>query len=143
MNVILSGAATHSRVYDVPLLVGTSLTATVQPTYAPPYQADLALRYSHDFHGGTLSETFNTSYSDGWYYNLRNFAADRFPHYFKENIGVSWIDGSGHWEGALNVENLSDAHIGNIGYDLASFCGCNTVSYQLPRFVSFDLRYNL
>ncbi len=50
---------------------------------------------------------------------------------------------TGHWEGALNVENLSDAHIGNIGYDLASFCGCNTVSYQLPRFVSFDLRYNL
>ncbi|HLY55679.1 MAG TPA: TonB-dependent receptor [Stellaceae bacterium] len=142
-DVDLSGSYIHARVFDVPLLIGGGdiPTRTVQPVYSPPFQANLLMRYSHEFMSGVLSERFDVTYSDHYYYNLRNFDADQFPHYYKLGLGASWLSPDEHWQVGFDIDNLTNARIGVQGFDLASLCGCNEVSYQLPRSYSLNLHY--
>lgn len=39
-------------------------------------------------------------------------------------------------------QNLTDDRAGIQGFDLATLCGCNEVSYQLPRWYGVEIRYN-
>ena len=42
----------------------------------------------------------------------------------------------------LGVENLTNAKIGVQGFDLATLCGCNEVSYKPPRTFVVKTRYS-
>ena len=84
----------------------------------------------------------DVSYSDSFYYNLRNFDADEFDDYTMWNALVSWESSEGNWLLTLAGRNLSDERAGIQGFDLATLCGCNEVSYRAPRFYSVGLRYS-
>ena len=45
------------------------------------------------------------------------------------------------WTIALDVRNLGDEKAGIHGYDLATLCGCNEVSYRPPRWYGVNLKY--
>ncbi len=112
----------------------------VKPTYAPEFQATAMLRYEWAALGGRANVRGEVNFSDSFYYNLRNFDADKFPSYTMVNAGLGWATGNKHWEASLDIHNLTDTQAGIQGFDLATLCGCNEVSYQPPRWYGLSLR---
>ncbi len=139
LDIILTGAYFDATVKDVSLRNGSPLPSSdVDPTYAPEFQATGLVRYGFDALGGQMAVQADVSYSDDYYYNLRNFDADKFPSYTVVNAQVSYAVND--WLATLAVRNLTDERPGVQGFDLATLCGCNEVAYKAPRYVAFSLR---
>ena len=88
--------------------------------------------------GGRLAVQADANYSDEFYYNLRNFDADKFDSYVMANAQLSFE--MNDWLAKLAVSNITDERAGVLGFDLATLCGCNEVAYRAPRYVSVGLR---
>jgi iron complex outermembrane receptor protein len=126
---------------DVPLRAGSPLPPRdVEPTYTPELQASAMARYSWSALGGLMSVRADASYSDEYYYNLRNFSADKYDSYVLMNLGLGWATEDNAWQVSLDARNVTDEKAGLQGYDLASLCGCNEVSYRPPRWYGLSLR---
>lgn len=130
-------------VKDVPLRINSPLPPRdVKPNYAPELQASGLVRYYWDAFGGTMSLVADATYSDEYYYNLRNFDADKFDSYTMWNLRWGWMNEDRTWDIALVFRNITDERAGIQGFDLATLCGCNEVSYQPPRWYGLQMRYN-
>jgi len=142
LDLRLSAAYFDATVKDVPLRSGSPLPPRdVDPTYAPEFQGTALARYAWPAFGGTLAIQGDVTYSDEFFYNLRNFDADKFDSYTLVNAQVSWESPSTAWQATLAVRNLTDERAGVQGFDLATLCGCNEVAYRTPRFYNVGLRY--
>jgi len=141
MDVALSFSQLDAKVKNVPLRFGGPIIRDVKPTYAPETQASALVRYGWGMFGGTMAVKADAAYSSSYFYNLRNFDADRYGSYVLVNTGVSWTDGAEHLELGFDVSNLTDKRIGIQGFDLATLCGCNEVAYKLPRTFTLRARY--
>ncbi len=143
LDVALAVSKFNSKVKNVPLRVGGPIVLDVKPTYAPEGQASALIRYGWGMFGGTMAVTANAAYSASYYYNLRNFAADRFGAYILVNTGISWKPASDRLELGFDVANVFNKRdVGVQGFDLATLCGCNEVSYKPPRSFSVSARVN-
>jgi iron complex outermembrane receptor protein len=100
------------------------------------------VRYEWAALGGTMAAQGDAAYSDEFYYNLRNFDADKFDSYVLANLRLSWLNADAKWETSLIVRNVMDERAGTIGFDLATLCGCNEVAYREPRWYGVSVRYN-
>jgi iron complex outermembrane receptor protein len=126
---------------DVPLRSGSPLPPRdVRPTYTPKLQASAMARYSWPALGGLMNVRADAGYSSNYYYNLRNFSADKYPSYTLVNASVGWESNDNAWSVSLDGRNITDEKAGLQGYDLASLCGCNEVSYRPPRWYGVSLR---
>mgnify|MGYP006314206937 CR=1 FL=1 len=142
-DILLSGAWLDATVKDVPYRIGSPLPPQDRnPTYSPEFQAAALVRYEWDALGGTMAAQGDASYSDEFYYNLRNFDADKFDSYVLANLRLSWLSANADWETSLMVRNVTDERAGTIGFYLASLCGCNEVAYREPRWYGVSVRYN-
>lgn len=142
-DIMLSGSYIDATVKDLPLRSGSPLPPRdVRPTYAPEVQATALVRYEWAALNGTMSVSADVSYSDEFYYNLRNFDADKFDSYVMTNARLAWVSEDETWQTALVVRNLTDERAGVQGFDLATLCGCNEVAYRDPRFVGVNLKYS-
>lgn len=142
IDMIFSMSYFDATVKDIPLRSGSPLPPRdVKPTYAPELQATGLIRYSWEALGGNMAITGDVSYSDEYYYNLRNFDADKFDSYVLVNSQLSWEDANSPWSANFAIRNLTDERVGVQGFDLATLCGCNEVSYRAPRTYSVGLRY--
>lgn len=139
LDIILSGSYFDATVKDVSLRNGSPLAPIdVDPTYAPEFQATGLVRYGFDALGGRMAVQGDVSYSDEYFYNLRNFDADKFDSYTVVNAQISFeTDG---WLATLAARNITDERPGIQGFDLATLCGCNEVAYKAPRYFSFSVR---
>jgi len=137
LDLMFNVAYFDAEVEDVPLSGTSSVTLDVDPTYAPEFQAAALARYGWDIGNGRLAVQTDVSYSDEFFYNLRNFDADAFDSYTKWNASLHWTFDKN--ELTLAFRNITDERIGIQGFDLATLCGCNEVSYQAPR--SWALSY--
>ncbi|MDP2326436.1 MAG: TonB-dependent receptor, partial [Gammaproteobacteria bacterium] len=142
MDILLSGSWFDATIKDVPLRVDGPITRDVDPTFAPEVQLAGLIRYEWALFGGLASVQGDFSYSDSFYYNLRNFDADQFDSYTLLNARVGWATADETLSVALNLRNLSDEKAGIHGYDLATLCGCNEVSYRPPRFWGMNVKYS-
>jgi iron complex outermembrane receptor protein len=143
LDLLFNIAYIDAEVKDVPLRNGSPLPPRdVEPTYAPELQWTAMARYSWEALGGLMAVQADVSYSDEFYYNLRNFDADQFDDYTMVNALVSWESNDQRWTTTLAARNLTDERAGVQGFDLATLCGCNEVSYRAPRFYSLGLRMN-
>jgi len=140
LDLGLSASYFDAQVKDVPLRVDGPIVRDVKPVYAPSFQASAIARYEWDAFGGRLSVGTDAQYSSSFYYNLRNFDADKFGRYVMVNAGIGWSDGT--WDLNFRIKNLTDVRAGMQGFDLASLCGCNETSYKSPRFFQLGARYN-
>jgi iron complex outermembrane receptor protein len=141
LDVILSMSYFDATVKDIPLRSGSPLPPRdVDPTYAPELQMTGLVRYEWPISSGTLAIQGDVSYSDEYYYNLRNFDADKFDSYVMVNSQLSWMSSDGLWLATLAVRNLTDERAGVQGFDLATLCGCNEVSYRDPRSFNLGIR---
>lgn len=141
LDLLLSLAYFDAEVEDILLRNGSPLPPRdVDPTYAPELQATGLVRYAWPAMGGTLAIQGDVSYSDEYFYNLRNFDADKFDSYVMLNSQLSWQSSDERWTATLAVRNLSDERAGIQGFDLATLCGCNEVSYRAPRSYNIGVR---
>jgi iron complex outermembrane receptor protein len=139
LDLLLSASYFDATVKDVTLRNGSPLPAfDADPTYAPELQATGLVRYAFDAFGGELALQGDVSYSDEFYYNLRNFDADKFDSYVMANAQVSYAYND--WLTTLAVRNLTDERAGVQGFNLTTLCGCNEVSYRAPRYYSLSIR---
>ncbi len=142
LDLMLTGAWFDAEVKDIPLRNGSPLPPRdVDPTYAPELQVTGLARYQWQALGGLMAVQGDFSYSDEYYYNLRNFDADKFDSYTLVNALLSWQTLEPGWTLTLAARNITDERAGIQGFDLATLCGCNEVSYRSPRFYSVGLRY--
>jgi len=141
-DVMLGASWLDAEVQEVPLGLGSSTNLDVDPTYAPEIQAFGLVRYEWSALTGTMAAQADFSYSDEFYYNLRNFDADKFDSYTMWNARLSWLSQAEDWEVALSVRNLTDERAGIHGYNLSNLCGCNEVSYRAPRWYGMNVRYS-
>ena len=141
--MILGLSYFDATVKDILLRNGSPLPPRdVKPTYAPEFQATVLVRYEWPVLGGTLVLQGDASYSDDYYYNLRNFDADKFDSYTIMNAQLSWQSRDDLWAVTVAVRNLSDERVGVQGFDLATLCGCNEVAYREPRAYGLSVRRN-
>ncbi|MEE8307665.1 MAG: TonB-dependent receptor, partial [Gammaproteobacteria bacterium] len=84
----------------------------------------------------------DASYSDSFFYNLRNFDSDQFDSYTLVNAVLGWNSPEEHWNINLAARNLTDEHAGIFGFDLATLCGCNEISFRPPTEYAVQLRYS-
>ncbi len=83
----------------------------------------------------------DVSYSDSFFYNLRNFDADQYDSYTLVNAILGWTSAEEHWDLSIALRNITDEHAGIQGFDLATLCGCNEMSFQPPRWYGISFRY--
>ena len=141
LDIMITGSVFDAEVEDLLLRNGSPLPPRdVKPTYAPELQLTGIVRYAWDALGGTMAVQGDVSYSDSYYYNLRNFDADEFDSYTMFNAQLSWVSSDYKWTATLSGRNLSDERAGIQGFDLATLCGCNEVSYRAPRYWGIGLR---
>jgi len=142
MDILLSGSWFDATVEDVPLRVGGPIVKDVDPTFAPEAQLAGLIRYEWALFGGFASVQGDFSYSDSFFYNLRNFDADQFDSYTLLNARIGWMTADESLAVALDLRNISDENAGIHGYDLATLCGCNEVSYRPPRYWGMNVKYS-
>lgn len=141
-DLLLGVSYFDATVEDILLRNGSPLPPRdVDPTYAPEFQATALARYEWPAFGGMMNARGDVTYSDEFFYNLRNFDADKFDSYTAVNAGIGWVSGDETWEVGFKINNLTDERIGIQGFDLATLCGCNEVSYQPPRWYGLNVRY--
>jgi iron complex outermembrane receptor protein len=141
-DALFSVAWYNATVKDVPLLIGSSNTRDVDPTYSPEFQATAMARYEWPMFGGMMNITGDVSYSDEYFYNLRNFDADKFDSYTMVNAGLGWGSEDGRLEANFKVNNITDEHAGIQGFNIATGCGCKEISFRAPRWYGVSVRYN-
>ncbi len=143
LDVMLSFSWFDATVENVPLRIDSPLPPIdVDPTYAPELQFAGLVRYEWPALNGMLHVTGNFSYSDEYFYNLRNFDADKYDSWLMVNAGIGWTNEDGRWQVRLNVNNITDENAGIHGFDLATLCGCNEISYQPPRWYGISVRFS-
>ncbi len=141
LDIIFSAAWFDATVKDVPLRVGGPIIRDVDPVYAPEIQANGLVRYEWPAFGGMLNVQADVSYSDEYFYNLRNFDADKYDSYTKVGARIGWVSPEQHWDIALGIRNLTDERIGIQGFNIAATCGCNEISFEPPRWYGITFRY--
>jgi iron complex outermembrane receptor protein len=154
LDILLSLGWFDAEVQDVPsrtAVPGEAATCTssspvscrdVDPVYAPEVQASGLIRYAWPAFGGMMSIQGDASYSDSFFYNLRNFDADQFDSYTLVNAALGWTSPEEHWDVNLAVRNLTDEHAGIQGFNIGTVCGCNEISFRAPRQYVVQLRYS-
>lgn len=62
--------------------------------------------------------------------------------YWRGNMSLQWVSADEHWEVSGFIDNFSDTRNQNIGFELATVCGCDEQSFGLPRMYGARVRYN-
>ena len=132
-----------ATVKNVPLRVDGPIARDVDPTYAPEFQFNGLARYEWAALNGRVSVAGDFAYSGSYFYNLRNFDADQFGSYLMLNARIGWASEDDSWEVSAQVKNITDERAGIQGFDLATLCGCNEISFQPPRWFGLSIRHNL
>ena len=140
---LLAGLSAYdATVKDVPNSIGSSILLDVDPTYAPEFQFTVMARYEWPMLNGMMNINGDLNYSDEYFYNLRNYDADKFDDYTMVNMGLGWTSDDEHWQANFNVNNVTDERAGIQGFDIATACGCNEISFRAPRWFGFNVRYD-
>lgn len=140
-DLLLGFSWFDATVEDILLRNGSPLPPRdVDPTYAPELQATAMARYEWEALGGMMHVRGDVTYSDEFFYNLRNFDADKFDDYVMVNAGIGWTSEDESWQVNFKINNLTDEKAGIQGFDLATLCGCNEVSYQPPRWYGINVK---
>ena len=55
------------------------------------------------------------------------------------NASFGWVSPSDRWQTTFSVRNVTDERAGIHGFDLATLCGCNEISFQPTRWYGLNL----
>ena len=140
LDIMLGIGIFDAQVEDV--AVSSGRTKDVEPSFAPALTANGLIRYAWDTMGGELAVQADISYTDDFYYSLRNFNSTELDGYTLSNARISYTTGSADWELAAFVKNLTDEEYAVTGFDISVFCGCSEIATGNPRWWGLSLRRN-
>ncbi len=142
LDLILGASWINAEVKDV--AVASMEFRDVEPTFTPEWQFSGLARYTWPsvLLGGDLALQMDFNYVDEAYHNINNFDTHVMDSYIVGNARLDWRSPDDRLEVQFFVNNLADALYQNIGYDLASICGCDERSYGLPRWFGGRIRYD-
>jgi iron complex outermembrane receptor protein len=127
------------------LAITPTLVRDVEPTFAPKTQVAAQFSYEWPTPGlgdGSITLGLNANYNADFWHNLRNFDADKLPSYTVVDARLNWKSGDERWSVTGFLSNAFDERYRNIGFNLATICGCNEESYGKPRWWGLTMRYN-
>jgi iron complex outermembrane recepter protein len=116
--------------------VSPAIVRDVKPSFAPEWQISGTLSYTApmDVAGGKITFAGDFNYMDDYFHNLRNFDSNVLDGYFLANIRATWKSADEKFSVTAFLNNVTDKRYVNVGYDLATLCGCNEESYGKPRW---------
>ena len=116
----------------------------VEPAFTPEVQFNALGRYTWPLTGvgGSLALQVDGNYASSAYHNINNFDTHYMKSYWRGNASLSWYSADESWEVTGFIDNFSDSRNQNIGFELASICGCDEQSFGWPRTYGVKLRYN-
>jgi iron complex outermembrane receptor protein len=141
LDLMLTASYIDATVDDVEVAPG--LYRDREPSYVPPLQVSGLARYAWDAFGGELALQAEFSYSDRFYYTLRNYTSHQLDSYTTGNLRLSYVTEDSKWEVDAFVENVTDEEYGIMGFDISLFCGCSEVAAGTPRWWGVSVRRNL
>ena len=124
--------------------VAPNLPRDVEPAFTPEVQFNALGRYTWPLTGvgGSLALQVDGNYASSAFHNINNFGSQKMDSYWRGNASMSWYSADERWEVTGFVDNFSDTRNVVIGFELASFCGCDEQSVGWPRTYGIKLRYN-
>ena len=140
LDLLFSAAAFDATVTN--LQVARGVSRDVDPAYAPEVQFAGIARYEWPAFGGRLAIQGDFTYSDSFFYNLRNFDSQEYDDYVFGNARISYLSRDDRWQASFFVENIGDERYGVMGFDLSTVCGCDQDYRGKPRWFGVNVRYN-
>jgi iron complex outermembrane receptor protein len=141
VDLILGIGYIDAEVEDVEVAPG--LLRDNEPSFTPEVQFSALGRYTwENVFGGAVSLQIDGNYASHAFSNINNFGAHRMDSYWIGNARVRWVSADEHWEVGGFVNNFSDTRNQNIGFELATVCGCDEQSFGKPRWAGINVRYN-
>lgn len=140
MDLMLTGSYFDATVDDVEVAPG--VFEDTEPSYAPPVQISGLVRYAWPALGGELAVQAEVSYSDRFFYTLRNYDSHELESYTVGNARVSYTSDDEAWEIAAFVENVTDEEYGIMGFDISLFSGGSEIAAGAPRWWGVSARRN-
>ena len=140
LDIVLSAGAFDAEVKDVS--VSTGLIRDVKPSFAPELSYSVLARYGWTVGGGVMAIQTNLSYTDDFFYSLRNFDSTTVDNYTLVNARVSYAAADDKWEFAAFVDNVTDEEYTVTGFDISLFCGCSETTTGKPRWWGVSFKRN-
>jgi iron complex outermembrane receptor protein len=141
LDIALGIGAFDATVKDVAIAVG--VVKDVKPSFAPELSLSGLVRYAWEVDSGELATQLSFSYTDDFFYSLRNFDSTKVENYTLLNARVSYTSASEKWELAAFIDNITDEQYEVLGYDLSPFCGCSETTTGNPRWWGISYKYFL
>jgi iron complex outermembrane receptor protein len=114
----------------------------VKPSFAPELSYSVLARYGWTVGGGVMAIQTNLSYTDDFFYSLRNFDSTTVDNYTLVNARVSYAAADDKWEFAAFVDNVTDEEYTVTGFDISLFCGCSETTTGKPRWWGVSFKRN-
>ena len=142
VDLLLGLGLIDPEIKDVEVAPG--LLRDTEPSFTPEVQFSGLGRYTWPaaFMGGTVAVQLDGNYASSAFHNINNFGSHRMDSYWIGNARIDWVSADEHWEIGGFVQNFSDTRYQNIGFELATLCGCDEQSFGRPRWAGINLRYN-
>ena len=140
LDLMLGVSAFDAEVKNV--AVSPGVIKDVKPSFSPELTYDGLIRYAWPALGGELAAQASFSYSDSFYYSLRNFDSTELDSYTITNARVSYTSEDQDWELAAFVKNITDEEYAVTGFDISLFCGCSEITAGEPRWWGVSVRRN-
>ena len=130
----------HATVKDVSIAPG--VVRDVKPPFSPPKQFSGRISYTPDLDvaGGKLTFAIDIYSTDDFYQNIRNFSSQRLEGYTTVGAQVSWVSENG-FSLTGSAVNLFDKRYAITGYDTTDICGCSSIAYGKPRWLTVTAGY--
>jgi len=124
--------------------VAPGVPRDVEPSFTPEVQFSGLGRYTwpNSVMGGTVALQLDGNYASSAFHNINNFDTHKMDSYWLGNASMTWSSADEHWEITGFIDNFSDTRNQNIGFELATVCGCDEASFGLPRMYGAKIRYN-
>ena len=134
-----------SQADNVPMPVpagAAPLTLNRELPQAPKLSLNFAVRYVWAALDGKFAVGIDSKWSDRQYLELINAPVDLQPAYAVANGRGSYTSGSGAWEAAVYVRNLTNKIYRVYNLDLSGPLGSNQGVYATPRTFGADFSYH-
>ncbi len=138
LNIDLGASTLDTKADQVPLPSGIKLDRDLPQ--APKLGLNAAIRYEWPAMSGKLSAGIDAKWNDSQYLELVNAPVDLQTSYTVSNARFAYNSGSGAWDLAACVRNLTDQRYKVYKLDLSSI-GFNQGVYAPPRTYGVEFAY--
>ena len=112
----------------------SGITSSMTPAYTPKAKLSVGVQYEMLLgDAGSLTPRLDSSYTSQQYAGAANAATNRIAPYALLNARLTWRNGKGDWEAALEATNLTDKYYFLTRFDQYTSTGVTSAQPGRPR----------